>query len=176
MAVNNVIDVLDQWNIAGMDYVLAFLLVFAVIFGVLSATNILGKHKGVHVIIALVIAIMSLRGGMAVGFFNQAFPRVAVAIAVILSLVILTAVFVPKEHWSGWSIGLYSVGALAFLFVIFNSFSDLEWFGSNWWTEWGGLLLGGLLIIGVIIAVSVTGGDKEDKKEPTHVSFEPRYR
>jgi hypothetical protein len=172
MVVSTMMDLLNQWNYIGIDYILAFLLVFAVVFGVLSATNILGKEKAVHIIIALVIGLMSLKWGMAVDFFTGIFPRTAIAISVILVLVILTSVFVPKEHWGGWSIGLYSVGAIAFLFVIFNTFSERGWYSSMWWDQWGGLLIGALLIIGVIIAIAVSGKKDPNNSNPnaTHVS------
>lgn len=168
MAIATVMDLLNQWNGIGMDYVLTFLLVFAVVFGVLTATNILGKNKSVHIIVALVIGLMSLKFGNAVDFFAGVFPRMAIAIAVILVLVILTAVFIPEQHKEGWSIGLYSVGAVAFIFVIFNTFSERGWYSSNWWNQWGGLLIGALLIIGVIIAVSVSGGDKKSGTTTPH--------
>ena len=175
MAITSVVDLLNQWDRVGADYVLTFLLVFAVVFGILTATNILGKNKGVHVIIAMVIGLMSLKFGMATAFFSEVFPRTAVAIAVILVIVILTAVFVPKEHWGGWAIGLYSLGGVAFIFVMFNSFSALSWFGSNWWGDWGGLLIGALLIIGVIIAVAVSGNESNPNVTPKTPSFGPHY-
>jgi len=160
MVVATVMDLLNSWNVIGIDYVLTFLLVFAFVFGILSGTKIIGDKKPVHIIIALVIGLMSLKWGMAVDFFTGIFPRAAIAIAVIIVLVILTTVFVPDAHRIGWSIGLYSVGGIAFLFVLFNTFSERGWYSSLWWDQWGGLLIGALLIIGVIIAVSVAGSDK----------------
>lgn len=166
MAVTTIMELLNQWNYIGIDYILTFLLVFAVVFGVLTATNILGKEKVVHIIIALVIGLMSLKWGMAVDFFTGIFPRTAIAISVILVLVILTSVFIPDQHKGGWSIGLYSVGAIAFLFVMFNTFSERGWYSSMWWDQWGGLLIGALLIIGVIIAIAVTGGKGNPNPTP----------
>lgn len=176
MAITSVMDLLNQWNVYGIDYVLVFLLVFAFVFGVLTATNILGKNKPVHIIIALVLGLMSLKSGEAVDFMGRAFPKAAVAISVILILVILTAVFVPKEHAGGWAIGLYGVGGVAFIFVIFNTFNEVSWYSSGWWYDWAGLLIGALLIIGVIIAVAVSGGDDSNKdKAPRELHWGPRF-
>ena len=40
----------------------------------------------------------------------------------------------------------------------------MGFFGSSWWTEWGGMIIGALLLIGVIIAVSVSSGKKRDSE------------
>jgi hypothetical protein len=108
---------------------------------------------------------MSLKWGMAVDFFTGLFPRTAIAISVILVLVILTSVFVPKEHWKGWSIALYSVGGVAFIVVLFNTFSERGWYSSMWWDQWGGLLIGALLIIGVIVTIVATSGRGENETQ-----------
>ncbi|HLC53096.1 MAG TPA: hypothetical protein VJK03_00995 [Candidatus Nanoarchaeia archaeon] len=157
---------LTQWESLGVfDFVLPFLLIFAFVFGILSTTNILGTNKGVHVTISLVIGLLALRMGFVQDFFREIFPRTGVAIAVILVLVILTAIFIPKEHLGGWAIGFYSLGGLAAVIVVFNSFSELSFFGSNWWHEWGAMIIGALLVIGVIIAVSVSGGSKGQSQQ-----------
>lgn len=149
-------EILSQWESAGIyDYVLPFLLLFAVIFGILSATSAFGKNKGVHVTVALVVALLATRLPMVRDFFREIFPRAAVGIAIILVLVILVAAFIPDTHMSGWMIGIYSLGAIIALIVVFNSFNALNWFGSDWWSDWGAWIIGALLIIGVIIAIAI---------------------
>lgn len=153
--------ILAEWEAFGVfDFVLPFLLIFAVIFGVLTTTNVFGPNKAVHIIIAIVIAILSLRIFFVQEFFREIFPRLAVALSVILVTVILTAIFIPKEHMAGWAIAFYSIGGLAAIIVIFNSFSAVGFFGSNWWYEWGSSIIGALFVIGVIIAISVSGKPK----------------
>jgi len=156
-------EILNLWNVHGMDYLLVFLLVFAFTFGVLSAAKIFGKNKMVHVLIALVLGLMSLKSGLAVDFMSRAFPKAAVAISIIIIMVILTAFFIPKEDDKrrGWMIAYYSVAAVAFVFVVFNTFSEVIWYSSQWWYDWGGLIIGALLIIGVIVGVALTTGDDQ---------------
>jgi hypothetical protein len=152
----SIADVLNQWQSAGIfDYVLPFLLIFAVVYAVLSGTNVLGKNKGVHVIIALVVGLLSMQLGFVQEFFREIFPRAAVGIAVIIVFVILVMAFVPATHMTGWMIGFYCLGGVIALIATFNAFSALSWFGSDWWYEWGAWIIGALLIIGVIIAVAV---------------------
>ena len=171
----NVQDLLYQWESAGIfDFVLPFLLIFAIIFGILTSTNAFGKNKGVHVIISLVIGLMALRLGMVQDFFREVFPRTAVALSVILVAVILTSVFIPKEHLKGWLIGFYSLGGLAALLVVFNSFSQLNWFNSYWWNDYGGIMIGLLFVVAVIVAVSITGDSKNGKSSgSTEVTLKP---
>lgn len=152
----DIASILSQWEAAGIfDYVLPFLLIFAVIYGILSATAAFGKNKGVHVVIALVIGLISLRLPFVSNFFREVFPRAAVGIAVIIVFVILVAAFIPDTHMNGWMIGFYSLGAIIALIVVFNSFNALDWFNSSWWTDWGAWIIGALLIIGIIIAIAV---------------------
>lgn len=161
---------LSQWEAYGIfDFVLPGLLIFVVIFGILTTTNVFGNNRAVHTIIALVIAILALRMGYVQDFFREIFPRTGVALAVILVVVILTSIFIPKEHMGGWAVGFYSLGGICALLVVFNSFSTLSFFGSNWWYDWGSMIIGALLIIGVIIAVSVAGKGSSDSKQ---VSFD----
>src|SRR3989344_164194 len=153
----DITSVLNQWESAGIfDYVLPFLLIFAVIFGILTATRVFGPNKGVHIVISLVVALLSLRIGYVQSFFAEVFPRLGVALAVIIVVVILTAAFIPEEHKKGWVIGLYSLGGIAALLVIFNSFEALSWFQSQWWDEWGAWIIGALILIGLIVAVSLS--------------------
>ena len=164
---------LTQWESIGVfDFILPFLLVFAFIFGILSTTNILGTNKGVHITISLVVGLLALRMGYVQDFFREIFPRTGVAIAIILVVVILTAIFIPKEHLGGWAIGFYSLGGIAAIIVVFNSFSELSFFGCNWWNEWGAMIIGALLVIGVIIAVSTSGGKSKDRSSK-ETSFVP---
>jgi len=166
----NVQDILYQWEAAGVfDYVLPFLLIFAVIFGILTATSVFGKNKGVHVIIAIAVALMALRANIygryiVREFFREVFPQTAVALSVILVAVILTSIFIPKEHLKGWLIGFYCLGGLSALLVVFNSFSNLSWFSSGWWSDYGGILIGLLFVIAVVVAVSLTGNTDDQKK------------
>ena len=162
---------LAEWEAFGVfDFVLPFLLIFAIVFGILSTTNVFGPNRGVHLIIALVIGILSLRVYFVQEFFREIFPRAAIALSVILVAVILTAMFIPEEHKAGWAIGFYSLGGLAAVIVIFNSFSSVGFFGSNWWYEWGSMIIGALLVIGVIVAIAVSGKERKDSKP---VNFGP---
>lgn len=158
--------VLIQWQQSGVFHViLPALLLFAVIFGILSSTNVFGANKAVHLIVALVIAMIAVASPDVQIFFQKIFENTGIALAVIVAVVLLTAIFIPDAHKGGWAIGFYSLGGIAALFVVFNSFSEFSFFGSQWWYEWGAFIIGALLLIGVIIAVSVSGKESKPGKD-----------
>ncbi len=154
--------ILAEWEGYGFyDYVLPFLFLFAVVFGILTVTKVFGANsKGINAVIAFVVGLMALRFGLVPAFFGEIFPKVGVGLAILVSLVILVALFIPKEHAEGWMIGFYVVGAIIFLVVILRTFSNLNLLNTGWWYEYGGALLLILLMVGVIIAISVSGGPR----------------
>ena len=152
-------DLLNQWQSIGIfDLLLPFLLIFAIIFGILSATNILGSNRGVHVIIALVIAAMSLRLGFVSQFSTELFPRLGVGIIIVLALLILVGLFIAQDEARYWFWGLGAIGVIVFLVVIAKSGDAFGWGWGNYATQdvigWVVLAVG---IIGVIIAIATSG-------------------
>lgn len=148
--------ILNQWQSWGVfDYVLPFLLIFAVVFGILASTNIVGKNKGVHVIIALVVGLMALQLDMVRVFFREVFPQLGVAIGVILALLILTGLFIHEKEARYWTWGIAAVAVIAWIIVITNAFGNVSWlgFGTYFSEDYIGLIVGAVLLIGVIIAV-----------------------
>ena len=156
VGINSIQEILYQWEAAGVvEFILPFLLIFAVVFGVLSGTGAFGRNKGVSVIISVVVALMSLRLGMVQAFFTEVFPRAGVGIGILIVIVILIAAFIPKKHMTGWLIALYTIGGIIALMIIFNTFNALDWFGSQWWEDWGAMIIGALLGIGILVAIVV---------------------
>jgi len=149
-------DILNQWQDIGVfDYVLPFLLIFTIVFGILEATHIVGKNKGVHVIIALVVGLLALRLGFVQTFFTEIFPRLGVGLAVILALLIMTGLFINKTEAKYWMWGIAAVGLVIWIIVLVGSLNTVGWFGASgsFFGDYAGLIIGAVLLIGVIIAV-----------------------
>ena len=148
-------DILNQWQTMGVfDYVLPFLLIFTVIFGILEATNIVGKNKGVHVVIALVIGLLALRMGFVQAFFTEIFPRLGVGLAIILALLIMTGLFINSEQAKYWMWGIAAVAVVVWIIILVGTFQNVGWIGGyGFFEDYAGMIIGAVLLIGVVIAV-----------------------
>mgnify|MGYP001559633943 CR=1 FL=1 len=154
---------LSQWQQAGVfDYLLPFLLIFAVVLGILSATHILGSNKGLHVIIALVIGFMALQLNFVPDFFREVFPRLGVALAVILIIMILVGLFIQENEARYWYWGLGAIGFIAALVVLSQSFTAFGWNSPSNYNDYVGWIVGVVLVIGVIIAIATSGSGGGD--------------
>ena len=155
----SIADVLNQWQTAGVfDYVLPFLLIFSIVFGILTSTGLLGRQKGVHVIVALVVGLLALRLGFVQIFFTELFPRLGVGIAVVLALLIMTGLFINEDEAKYWMYGIAAVAVIIWIIVIVGTSQNVGWFGFSGGVigDYAGLIIGAVLLLGVIIAVVVS--------------------
>ncbi len=155
--------VIAQWQTAGIyDFLLPFLLIFAIVLGILRSTNIIGGNKGLHIIIALVIGLMATSYNYSSGlllsdFLRELFPRLGLGLAVLVALLILVGLFISDEAMKTWAqYVLMGIGVVIFLIVILKSFERYGFYSTNF-GNYAGWIIGGVLIIGVIIAVAVSG-------------------
>ena len=152
----NIASILLDWERIGVfDYVLPFLLIFAIIYGILEATGILGKNRGINVVIAVVIGLLGLRLGFVQDFYREVFPRLGVGIAVLLLALILVGLFITNEHKKYWYWGLGGLGVFIFLVIVSDTFDTLG-YGDFVWQENISWILGLILLVGIIIAVSAS--------------------
>jgi hypothetical protein len=159
--------ILTQWESYGVfDYLLPLLLIFAVVFGILTSTNILGKNKGIHVIIAAAIAMMALQFNFVSDFFRELFPRLGVGLAVILTILILVGLFIPDDERRYWYWGLGTIGVIVAIVVVVQSFEVFGWYASGPAQDYIGVIVLAVIITGLIIAVATSGGEPDKRKEP----------
>ncbi len=166
----NIQSIVYQLESVGFFYLLLpFLLIFAVVFGILSETKIFGKNKGVHVIIAFVIAAISIRWNFFLSdFFTQIFSRLGVGISIILAFVILVGLFIRKEDDKYWKWGLGALGAVIGIVIVVQSFERFGWTGYGFFESNAGFIIGAVLIAGLIIAVVVSTGKESNTTIPSH--------
>ena len=168
-------DLLSQWQSAGIfDILLPFLLIFAVIFGILASTNILGGHRGVNLVIALVIGLIAIRLPFVSAFFTEFFPRLGIVLAVLIGGAISIGIFVHQHNAKGWFNGLAIAGIVFAIIAALLSFNQFGWFGSIWWQDYWGLIIGGIILVIVIIAIFVTAAPKSPTKDfAEFIKFRP---
>lgn len=154
--------ILQFWeNIGVFDYLLPFLLIFAVVFGILGSTRILSGNKGVNVVIAIVIGLLSLRVGYVQIFFKEVFPSLGVGISILLIILILTGLFIRQENLKVMYWIFIGIGALIAGIVLFGSFSNIGWVAGGWYaSDWISWVISVALLI-ALIAVVVMGQQPE---------------
>jgi len=158
--------VLLQWQSAGVfDYLLPFLLIFALVMAILQKSKILGDQKGLNIIISVVIGFLALQLDFVPMLFRELFPRVGVAVAVLLILLIFIGMFVDVDDKTKWpSYVLMAIGFVMFLIIIVQSFDRFGWYGSWNMTDYTGWIILAVLLIGLIVAVSVAKNDSGSSK------------
>jgi hypothetical protein len=158
-------DFLTQWQDAGIfSVLLPFLLIFVLVFGILEKTKLFnGKNKSINPLIGFVVSLMAIQFEFVSEFFSVIFPKLGVALAVILVLLILLGIFMPKESWVTYS--LIAISAIILVIVLIQTAGDLGWSAGYWWYENWSIFAGGifiLIIFGVIIASSKDDRDRSN--------------
>ena len=146
------------------SYVLPFLLIFALVYGILVKSNLFKGTPAVNGIIALAVGLLAMQFDFVPLFFSQIFPRLGVALAAILIILIILSLFMPKENWVIYS--LFGVGAITVIIILAQSFEILGWGATGnlafWWQNNWPLVIGIAFIV-IIIAIIVNAGKPEKK-------------
>ena len=153
-----------QWADIGLfSHILPFLLIFAVVFGILDKMKLFSKQKGVQVIIAVVLGLLAIRTHLLGDVLAVISPRLGVGLVILLALLVLIGLFVPDKSQFIWGFILMGVGVVIFLIILGQLGGQLGWFSGSYGGDLIAWLVLAALIIGVIVAISATSGDKKDK-------------
>lgn len=155
------VQMLQIWEQYGMfSHFLPFLLIFALVFGILTKAKILGDNKGVIVIVAIAIGLLSLQYNLVPEFFALIAPALGVGMIILLTFLILMGLFVDWENEKWGRYVFFAIGAIIALIVVFSSLAGNNWQLGYWWDQWGGVIL----LIGLIVAalaIVILGGGKK---------------
>lgn len=164
-------EVLRQWEQAGVfSYVLPFLLIFSLVYLILVSIKIFGgqdgKNRGFVGLISLSVALLALQFEIVPIFFSIIFPRLGIAVAIILCVVIIMALFSPEASWMGYV--YLGIGATTLIVLLVSSGSVFGnvvslWIQENWMILFGG-------VVAIVIA-SIMFGDSGNRRESTKTSF-----
>jgi len=179
MVFGSIADIFFQWETLGVfDFLLPFLLVFAIVFGILSSTKFMGDNRPVYVIIAVVVALMSLRYQFFLSsFLSELFPRLGIGITIMLAVLILVGMFIANDQVKYWGYGLAAIGVLIAIIIFFQTSENLGWFWlSGFGTDTVGFIVLGVLILAVIIAVSASRGGTGTGVGPMLSGWGPVYK
>ena len=157
-------DAMNSWNGMGVfSYVIPFLLIFAVVYAILDKTKLLSssgnENKGIIVIIAVAVGLLSLQFDMVSNFFAVIFPRFGVGISIFLCFIIFVGFFMPaatdggglKNQAIGWVIG---IGVIVWAF---SSWGQWQTNGvGGWFSEY----IWSLIVLGIIVALVIFASKK----------------
>ena len=163
-------NLLFKWEQAGVfSYVLPFLVIFALVFGILQKMTLFGKDsKGINAVISIAIGLMALQFNMVSIFFSEIFPRMGVALSVILILLVVSGLFLNTKN-KGLMNTLMFFAIAVVLVVILSSFNAVGFFsgfgGGYWWSYNWDSILGIAVVVGLIIFIISPNFQKKEKQE-----------
>jgi len=175
-------NILAQWQAAGIfDYALPFLLIFALVFAILSFIPIFKDNKGINAVISLVTALMALQFGIVSIFFAEIFPRLGVALSIVLVLIILLGLLVQDKEKGNqiikWMLGI-SVIIIAIVVISgsLNSFGFGFGGGQFWYfvRANAAAVIGVILVVGAIIAI-IVASKPQTKMEGAKLDIGPLF-
>jgi hypothetical protein len=163
-------DLLFRWEQAGVfSYVLPFLLIFALVYGLLSKMSLFGHrddpqgNRGINVVIAVAVSLLSLQFDLVSVFFAEIFPKVGVGLAIILALFIIVGIFWPSHGGFNWVMIIFGLVVVAYIIfsslgvlgsIFGSSFSALGLYGWDW-----GTIIAVVVFVGAFIAIIVPRRD-----------------
>jgi len=163
-----IVDVLQQWQYLGIfDYALPFLLIFAFVFALLSKIKAFegSEFRGVRIVIALAVALLSLQFNLVSNFFAVLMPRLGIGLGVLLAIMILLGLFFDLERIGPSNIFMY-IGAAIALVVVLSSFSSYDWWLSSFWRDNISAIIS-FIIIAVFFGIVAGSGEKTRGVQPT---------
>ena len=121
-------DLLNYFEQAGFfSYVLPFLLIFALVFVTISNMKLFGENKGVSAVIALCVGLLALQFNVVSLFFSEIFPRVGIALSIMLAVMIILGLFIdPDQKWTKYM--LLGMAFITLFIVLFQQAYSSFWY------------------------------------------------
>jgi len=142
---------------------LPFLLIFSIVFAILQQTKIFKDNKGINGVIALVVGLMALQFNFVQDFFPEIFPRLGIALAILLICFILLGMVAPHANWMTYV--WFGIGAIILGVVLIQTAGAVGWSAGWWWYANWQLVVGAIIFL-VVIVVIVTSGPSNSSRTP----------
>jgi hypothetical protein len=163
-------DLLNYWEEAGFfSYVLPFLLIFALVYAIIGNMKLFAQNKGISSVIALAVGLLSLQFDVVPIFFSEIFPRVGIALSVMLAILIILGLFLDeKQKWMKYM--LLGMAFITLFIVLFQQAYSSFWYDIFYFFDaqtfsW--------LLLGLIVVVLVLAIVKPAISKPELPDFEP---
>lgn len=147
---------MQMWQTFGVfKFFIPFILIFAVVFAILNKSKVLGARGGIDTVVAIAVALLAIQQEYMTRFLGTIFPNLGMGIAVLLSLLILVGLFY-SEGSRAWNIIFAVAGFVIFIVVVTQTQTNFSFAGTLWWRQWGGLVVMGIILAGIIVTTSMT--------------------
>lgn len=150
-------------------YVLPFLLIFALVFAILQKVKIMGggenSNKGVSAVIAITVALMSLQFDQVPIFFQIVFPKLGIALSILLFSIILLGLFLDFSRYTGPIYIFMAIGGGLAIWILLSSIQDYTWWTGSFWADNLGIIIGLGVVIALISTVIATSGSSGSSRK-----------
>ena len=150
-------------DLADLDfffYVLPFLLIFALVFAILQKINLMGgnasDNRVIYAVIAFAVALMSLQFDQVPIFFQIIFPKVGIALSILLTAIILVGLFIPFDKFAGPVYIFLTIGGLLAAWILLSSIEDYSWWTGSFWANNLPVIIS--LIATIVVIFFIVGG------------------
>lgn len=158
----NIDMLLSQWTQAGiLPILVVFVLVFAVVFAILQKSKILGAKAGIDAVIAVALALGALQFDWITNtFYTKFFANIGVGLIIMLAALIFVGLISGEGDKKPWNILIAVAGFVIFLVVLIKSYGSAWWGANMFWSQYGGYLVLGIILVGIILLVTLSSKNK----------------
>ena len=162
-------DILNYWEQAGFfTYVLPFLLIVALVYASLGSMKLFQDAKGVTGVVSVVVGLLALQFNVVPLFFSEIFPRVGIALSVMLAILIILGMFLdPRQKWTNYM--LLGMAVIVMFIVLFQQAFSTYWYDIFYFFSAETFAFGMIILI-VVISIAVIFGIKPKGELPFHQS------
>lgn len=148
---------LQHWQEMGVfSVIVPFILIFAVVFAILQKSRILGARPSIDTIVAFALGFGALQFDFVTRAFTETFMRgFGIAVIVLVGAVILFGLFINQQETQVWRIIGSILAAIALLVILIVSYGQSSWTASEFWRLWGGYVVIGVIILGLILLMTL---------------------
>ncbi len=149
-------------------YVLPFLLIFALVFAILQKIKIMGgsakDNKGVSAVIAISVGLMALQFDSVPIFFQTIFPKLGIALSVLLVAIILLGLFMDFTQYAPAAYTFMGISGIVAVWVLLSSIQDYSWWTGSFWSQNMSSIIA-LIVVVIFIVVVIGSGPKDSNKK-----------
>jgi len=152
------------------DIILPLIMIFTIVYAVLERTKIFGPDKkSINAVIAIAVSFMAMQNLYITSFFKILFAQVALGLAILVALVIITGLLMGSKNTHSWKFIITILGFMVFVWMFSRAADEYQMyygvyafgiFTSDWWAANASWLI--LLAIVAIVVIAVTSSSKGD--------------